>query len=326
MSGRRFQLLLVLIAGWTWVRPPYSAEAASVSLGPVTASVAVTPAEPVIGDIITLEIEVIAESEVEVLMPEFGEALDRFSIVDFVPRQQIDPSGKTVSSQKYRLQPVSSGPQSVPPILIEFVDRRQGQRQAPEGQDAYELFTPRIDFDVQSVLPADASHELKPPLGELSITKPLTQTWGWWAAVTGLLITCGAVMFFWLRRRQQPAPQLSAYETAKRRLHQLRNRPLPAREEIDPFFVELSDIVRTYLERRFNLRAPELTTEEFLEVASASPDLSRAHQQTLRSFLQQADLVKFAGLQPPEEEMRKALDAADHFLEDTRIETQSQAA
>ena len=55
--------------------------------------------------------------------------------------------------------------------------------------------------------------------------------------------------------------------------------------------MELSDVVRTYLENRFDMRAPELTTEEFLESVSDSPDLTRDHQTLLRQFLRQADLV-----------------------------------
>ena len=95
---------------------------------------------------ITLAIEVQAEPDVEVLMPDFGEALNRFSIVDFAPRQSIDGNGRTIAKQTYRLDPPSSGPQVIPPILIEYVDRREGQQQAPDGLDAYEILTDRIEF------------------------------------------------------------------------------------------------------------------------------------------------------------------------------------
>ncbi len=54
--------------------------------GPVTATVRLEPDQPLIGDPVQLTIEVIAEENVEVLMPEFGEALDRYTILDFVPR------------------------------------------------------------------------------------------------------------------------------------------------------------------------------------------------------------------------------------------------
>ena len=87
---------------------------------------------------------------------------------------------------------------------------------------------------------------------------------------------------------------------------------------MEPFYVELSAIVRRYLEDRFELRAPELTTEEFLEAVAASPDITSDHQQLLRSFLRQADLVKFAHTVPGEGAVEESLRSARRFLEETR--------
>ena len=49
-----------------------------------------------------------------------------------------------------------------------------------------------------------------------------------------------------------------------------------------------------------------------------SPDLARSHQQLLRDFLVQADLVKFAGYRPEAEIVGQSIAAAERFLEDTR--------
>ena len=57
------------------------------ALGPVKVTTTLTPDSPVIGDEIQLMIQVESAADVEVLMPEFGEALSRYSILDFVPRQ-----------------------------------------------------------------------------------------------------------------------------------------------------------------------------------------------------------------------------------------------
>jgi len=106
---------------------------------------------------------------------------------------------------------------------------------------------------------------------------------------------------------------------ARTRLDALSSQRRPTNEdEIDNFFVELSALIRRYLEDRFELRAPELTTEEFLQVASASPDLDEAHQGFLRSFLRRADEVKFARFIPPPEDIEVALGAASRFLDETR--------
>lgn len=287
--------------------------------GPVKATVRLEPEKPLVGDTVTLTITVTAEKDVELLMPEFGEALERFSIVDFAPRQSIDDEGRTVAVQTYRLQPPASGRQTIPPILIEYVDRRPGQREAPQGYDAYELLTERLDFEVQSVIPKDAEADLKPPLGKLGPREaPPAPRWPW--VVAGLVVLAAAcpfavrAYFAWRRK----ARQRSAYEIARARLQRLLDAPQPTAEQIDAFYVELSGIVRKYLEDRFELRAPELTTEEFLASVGESPELTPEHQALLREFLRQADLVKFAGVQPSDEDIERSIEAAWWFLEETR--------
>ena len=81
----------------------------------------------------------------------------------------------------------------------------------------------------------------------------------------------------------------------------------------------LSAIVRRYLEQRYEIRAPELTTEEFLQVAIARPELSAEHRGLLRSFLERCDRVKFAGYRPDADESLATLKAARGFVEDTRL-------
>jgi hypothetical protein len=99
-----------------------------------------------------------------------------------------------------------------------------------------------------------------------------------------------------------------------RLLAQARDKP----EKVDAFFVELSSIVRWYLEDRFDLRAPELTTEEFLGSMSGSPDLTPEHQPLLRDFLRRADLVKFANFVPGSGDIDDSVVVARRFLEETR--------
>ena len=287
--------------------------------GPVRAVVRVTPVEPSIGDAIRLEVEVRAEPGVELLMPEFGEALDRFSIVDFVPSQTLTDTGASVARQIYTLQPSRSGPQSVPPLLIEFVDRRPGRDPAPEGEDAYELLTERLDFEVLAALPADAPLELRAPKGELA---PLaTSRAARWAIPLGVLIALAVASPFALRAlaaARERSRRKSAYEVARSDLDVLLYAARPNADQMDVFFVRLSDIVRRYLEDHLGLRSPELTTEEFLEELSRSPDLVRSHRALLEGFLKTADLVKFAHMVPDASDVEGAIQAAQRFLEETR--------
>jgi len=295
--------------------------------GPVRVRVTLDPAQPVIGDALTLTLEVLAEPGVELLMPAFGQSLDRFAIREFVPGEGIDEAGKTLATQRYILSAPRSGPQYVPPIAIEFVDRRPGMRPAPEGEDAYEVLTDRIDFEVRSVLPAASAGDLDPPLDTLApLPAGVARGPRVWmlGLVAGVLAAAALVLWRWLAAGKTGRP--SPYEVALSRLEALRARPRPeGPAAVDAFFVELSDLVRHYLEDRFGLQAPELTTEEFMDVAAGAPDLSHEHQGFLQDFLRRADQVKFARHLPEAGYVEEVLLAAGRFLEQTRPADRNQA-
>ncbi len=291
--------------------------------GPVSARVSVTPGEPRIGDPVELRLIVVAESGVELLMPEFGRSLERFRVVGFVPRESVDPQGRTVFEQRYTLELSSSGEAAIPPIIVEFVDHRDGSQLAPEGEDAYELVTERLPFRVDSVVPKPAAADLVPPLGELALHSqrgPLARV-----LIVGVLLCAAlavAVGVFLVRRRRGD-PSKSAYEEARAELDALMARPRPGPGQVAAFFVALSTVVRRYLERRFELRAPELTTEEFLVEAGASPDLGHEHQLMLQHFLHRADMVKFARMIPGADDIELAVQAASRFLDETGAQAES---
>ena len=98
-------------------------------------------------------------------------------------------------------------------------------------------------------------------------------------------------------RRRSPLPAARGRAEALGKLHAAHGWSRHGRHE--EFYVRLSDIVRTYLEARFHLRAPEMTTEEFLAGGAARRrqlSAAAAHRRSARSS--EADLVKFARYVP----------------------------
>jgi hypothetical protein len=84
-----------------------------------------------------------------------------------------------------------------------------------------------------------------------------------------------------------------------------------------PFVIAVSDAARQYLEERFEFRAPERTTEEFLYELKRTNLLSENQKESLGDFLQQCDLVKFARYEPAEPELRGLHDSALRLVEET---------
>jgi hypothetical protein len=88
-------------------------------------------------------------------------------------------------------------------------------------------------------------------------------------------------------------------------------KPETARE----FSIEVSEVVRSYIEQRFNVRAAHQTTEEFLHsLMEPSDALLNQHQESLGAFLHHCDLAKFARWVLSKEEMEGMYQSARTFI------------
>ncbi|GMV97593.1 MAG: hypothetical protein HRF43_11875 [Phycisphaerae bacterium] len=142
------------------------------------------------------------------------------------------------------------------------------------------------------------------------------RVWPWLAGAAGTVLAL-AVLTVWLARRpRRLPPPPPAHETALARLRQLAGRGLIAAGEAEAFFVEVTGIVRDYVEQAFGVRAPEQTTEEFLAGLVSAPAILR-HRHVLEPFLTAADEVKFARMRPDAGAMQRAFDTAENFVRQT---------
>lgn len=150
--------------------------------------------------------------------------------------------------------------------------------------------------------------------------------WRYILIVVAVLLITGGIfaLILWKKNKVEskalPAPaHLIAYEA----LAALGKKDYIHQGKIKAYYIELSDIVRHYLENRFNLRAPEMTTEEFLIKVKEDSNLSLEHKDLLRDFLTNCDLVKFAKYQPAETEADLALASARRLVDQTKQEDKS---
>jgi hypothetical protein len=115
------------------------------------------------------------------------------------------------------------------------------------------------------------------------------------------------------------APPIPPHVIAFKALQSLMNKGLLEQDKCKPFYTELSLILRTYLEGRFNLNAPDETTEEIVEELSRSPELTGGQRNILQEFMRQADMVKFAKGHPDRTTMESAFSTTREFVEETKM-------
>ncbi|MGB2661165.1 MAG: hypothetical protein WBB86_04105 [Candidatus Omnitrophota bacterium] len=261
-----------------------------------------------IGDWIKLEVLARNVSTKEVIFPEESENLGEFTVVGSNPLKSNRP-GSQVQGQAYVLSIYTTGTHVIPPIEIKY--RQRGE------EEWHSKKSPQIPIEVRSVLTGDDKDikDLKRLVG--------LGGGGLWIFLF-LAVVLAAAVFSWLVWRRKRT-RLLLEEKAKppdviahEELDKLKAMDLPGKGRVKEYYVQLSDIVRRYLEGRFSYRAPEMTTEEFLNVIKRSEELTDEHKELLREFLSHCDMVKFAKYGPTSLEMIDSYKSAERLVDQTK--------
>ena len=132
---------------------------------------------------------------------------------------------------------------------------------------------------------------------------------------TAVLLLLALLWLGWRTWRNRP-PQLTLLQRTLQRLEA--TRALMAAGDARAFAVAVSDVVRTYVEERFQVLATQRTTAEFLrDCLNQMGSALQTHEQALGEFLRFCDLAKFARWSLNGQEMQGMLASAQHFVETT---------
>ena len=148
--------------------------------------------------------------------------------------------------------------------------------------------------------------------------------WLLWILLALIIVAVGIYLFLRYKRPPQvliepQLPQIPAWEKAYQELEALRRENLLDKGLFKDFFTRVSDIARHYMEDRFNIHAPHMTTEEFLYYLGITGHLNEAQKIALKEFLDSCDMVKFAKYAPTINEALKNFDCARKLIDETKI-------
>lgn len=266
-----------------------------------------------IGDKFTYYLTVKAKKNIKVEFPQIlPENLNGFAIKDFGSSQKV-LFGKKTFKQWYLLDTYVSGEHTIPATAIKY--RLKGQT------DWQELNVNEIKIEVKSVL------ELEPKQKDIcDIRGPksfVSKAWPYGSITLIALLIIGAVSAFIVLKKKKEEfknPPTPAHIIAYEALSALEKKDYIRKGFTQAYYTELSDIVRHYLENRFNIRAPEMTTEEFLIKVKEDSALSLDQKRLLHDFLIACDLVKFAKHQPAEQEASLSFASAKKLIDQTKQE------
>ena len=265
-----------------------------------------------VGDRITLTLGVDAPEGSQVTFPELKDRVGDLE-VKRVGKEQVErlKGGREHHTFQAALTSYTVGSFTIPPLPIKVVSR--------DGQEKT-LETLQLFVEVASVVKkGDPLADIRDIKGPVALPGFFLSPWG----VVGILLVGGIfVWIYFFRKRAHPKPStppLPPHIIALEALDRLDMELLFDRDVKEYHFL-VSAILRRYLEDRFGVRAPEQTTEEFLEAASKNHILNEPQKNLLKSFLEECDLVKFAKWTPSAQEARRISQIARGFIHETQPE------
>lgn len=226
------------------------------------------------------------------------------------PVREVLEGGRQRVRKTWVLDPVNVGDYFIAPVEVTV-------------GDAQKASVPALAITVR-----DLTEEEVAAVGTFSPMAPSSaflpgppRAWSDWISIVAALLMAaiigGALFVVWRRRMAKPLPPPTPWETARQRLRSLAARQLPQQGQIERYYIDLSAILRYYIEDRFHLRAPEETTPEFLEEAAKSGQFTGDQQEALARFLHHCDLVKFALYQPTADQIENSFSLVAQFVEET---------
>ncbi len=292
------------------VTPPPAPLVETASSGPVACRIeAESEVIPLDRDLL-LTLQTRAPEGIEVRLPPLESRLTGFVPNGAYDREPVVRDGVVVRERCVRLTPTLVEEYRLGPLAVAYTDRRV--------QPAVEGWFPTrpLVFKAAPVVAGPPPAALADILGPIHVYPPFKTVLGWIAL--GLLGVAALAGLWFAGRRIHRAVRLRLMSPKERALHELAEllaRDLVGRRQLKEFYLAITLIVRRYIERAHAIRAPELTTEEFLVAVAHNPRFRRDTLFRLKAFLQTADLVKFAAFRPDPAAVDRTVATARDYLE-----------
>ena len=277
-----------LVARSAETAPAFFSE--NLSWGSVEIQLRAEPATVELARDLNVVLTVTAPAAQTVELPDLRGRFQGFTVAEGFPRDPVTlPDGRRSREYRWRLVPDVAREYRLAPFAVTVRDGSAASAETRSFATRSVVFPAALR---DTSIAGDIELDPKP----FWIAPTRRDIFGA-AVLLGLIVVLIAFLVRLLLyfRRQVRLHRLSPRERAFVELERLLNRHWLEQGLFKDFYIELTQVVRRYIERAHGIRAPGQTTEEFLAAAQDHPRFSPSVLGRLREFLQSADLVKFAG-------------------------------
>lgn len=252
-----------------------------------------------IGDLIEYTVSVTYDSTIVLTPPAVGANLGQFDVKDYEAGEEEKlEDGRLRQVLWFSMRTFTTGEYIIPPLPIEYM--------MPDSTKRV-LSSDPIKINIKSVLGEGTQTDtlqLAEIRGQVSI--PGDNTVLIWSIVGGVIFISGGIFalwwFKWRKKEEEeyvdPRP---AWEIAFADLAELKDKNLPEKGELKLFYIELTEIIRRFVGKKFEFDAIDLTTSEIKEKLDEL-SVDENYTKEFTEFLEQADLIKFAKFIPSQDQ------------------------
>ena len=178
-----------------------------------------------------------------------------------------------------------------------------------------------LEMEVKTMPVDTATFEIHDIKGQILYPVTFKELLPW---IGGGLLAAGLIaLAVWLiiraakRKEEALKPKDPAYIVALRELDKFRSDKYWAPDKQKAFYSGITDALKFYMDDRFGVDAPEMTTAELFDALKTDKDISPQMFNDLKDLFERADFVKFAKHIATDEENAKALPLAVSFVTST---------
>lgn len=217
----------------------------------------------------------------------------------------MDISGSVI------VAPFEEGRYTLPGIAV--------RRVLPDGQTDTLLFNP-AELDVKTMPVDTATFVINDIKGQMRYPLTFKEILPWVGGA--LLLAALVVLAVWLIRRRRSSVLAARsdeppYVVALRSLDRFKDEKYWAPEKQKAYYSGITDILKAYIDRRFGVDAPEMTTDELFGALKGCDGIRPDVFAETRSLFELADFVKFAKHTASRDENARALSTAVGFVTST---------
>lgn len=273
--------------------------------------VAIAPDSITVGDPIEVLLSAETPSGGVAALPALADSVGPFAVLDAGPIERSERQGRVTWTQKARVTLFETGAATWPALPLLW-SRGDG--------DTLAAYSAAAHVGVRALLPAEAKGitDLRDVKGVVNLAREL---WWLWLLVAAAAGAVGYALWRRFRARRGVAPlepivlpKLPPAVAFEQGLDALLARGLIERGELKDYYVEVSQLLRRYLEDAYRFPAVEATRAEVLEEVGRRAVFTDSDRRFLAEWLNAGDLVKFAKGQRLLAEAKSDSDAARSWV------------